>query len=337
LDWKVVLIIAFLTIFLNMPQIISEIKTGGENIHGMFSVTEERGTQVTKQSSLLSAVGTVVSCQLEYNVFMISSLERQDSERCEDIFTLGENAKKYTSSKIGNAGLSIAIIVGCLLFSIGGYILLGYYWWKEESDEKKRFLSILFLLNIISLLAFIPGVSQFVMRYCEILIFIPFVLLGLWIKILWEKTGSYRWIVVLPLIGMLIFLNLFIIARAATPFMEKRASNENNAILGEMEEMADYIASQSQPHQTIYISGDRICQRRFLGSMDYLLQESGVNALIPKKDEEFFDQATPFFYLTGRKISGRWQNKIIDGRSLAGFKTFHNGISVLVLKPVAGQ
>jgi 4-amino-4-deoxy-L-arabinose transferase-like glycosyltransferase len=293
LIWKSFLIILFVSVFLNVPQVISEVRNNGGNIRNFFSAANE---QSDSRREIISAAGVISSCQIIYNAHMLSSFENK--ENCENIFASGEKIKDFNNfpGNFTDSNFFMTSIILSILFSLGGYFLWGYYWRKEKDENKKNFLGILILFHVVAFGFFLPVASRLSIRYYIILFVIPFVLGGFWARFILEKIGKRAIFVLTIIMCILVFSNLFVISQAATPFLSGRGSDKNNSILGEIEPVANYITDKAKPHDTAYIVGERMYLERFSSSLEYLVRENNLNLFVPF-ETDVLDPDTPLFYI----------------------------------------
>ena len=296
LPWKSFLIIFLVAFFLNVPQVISETKTGGANIENFFAGA---GSQSDSGSDMVSNAGLIASCQTIYNIHMISSFENK--ENCGNILAAGKFEIKNLNNTPGNFSdmdLFVLSIVASVVFSIGGYFLWGYYWWKESNKSKRNFLGVLMLFHLITVAFFVVVASRLSMRYYIILFIVPFVLLGLWAELILENKNmkKYAGSIAIAVLGLLVFSNIFVIARAAGPFIRSRANNGDISVLGEIEPVASYIAGKSGAEKEAYLSGERLYLYRFSQPLEYLTRKENVNLSVPM-DGDSLDPKRLLFYI----------------------------------------
>ena len=275
--WKSVWLVFLLAILLNSPQIFSEVQTKGANTKNFFLGTT---AQTNAKNEMGDNLLGIVSCQMEFNFHMISGYESK--EECNNILAVNKVAVKKYSNIPGNfsdADLFMLSVVAGLAFSLGGYILLGYYFRREHNQARKDFLGLIILFNTISIFALVPVASHITMRYFIILFFVPFILLGLWGKFLMEKTREMPRTIMLIIWAILILTNFFVIMQYAKPYMEKRANNGENSILGEVQPIAEFIQKSAGSQKTAYMAGERIYEKRFFPALSYLLKQKEFNLI----------------------------------------------------------
>lgn len=276
-------IIFIVALVLNVPQIISEFKTKGENIKQLFL-----GTALVEQKSsktLFQKVTNDAACYSVANMYILSFLG--DSDNCK-IYN------KKVPLPLAHAGSAMA-------FTFGGLILLIHYLRQEIDPNKKRFL-VIFLIHIATIfLLMIPVASEISMRYFLILIFMPFIFLGLWAKFIQEKLKIYGFSLIAILLVFLLAINLYFIRKNFAMWRdvtEKTGGNFNNVYLGEMELIASYIVENSQNAKNIYITGNKDYLQTAFRSISYLIGLKGVKANI--FDSTKMEVDTSFFLANAR-------------------------------------
>lgn len=275
-------VLFFVTV--NWSQIFYDLKFQGANISGFFHGIE---TQSGGKSSLLRNMKLVTACQLQANAQIIFPIERR--EDCE-ILDFSKNYKGNSNVHGETKGLAYAAeVILVLAFSIGGYFLLFKYLFKKDTPfRQKIFLAISTVYNAITFLVFIPVAGEIGTRYFLVLIFMPFILLGLWVKAIFESTlniGAKK-IIIGVLFSILIVGNIYNISADVKKFKAGRASGDRLSVLSEIMPIADYIAEKSEPNKEIILSGERTSMNRFDKAIIYLVQKKDIKIRKSDADEE---------------------------------------------------
>jgi len=322
------LLIMGLAVLLNIPQIASEIKTGGQNTRNFFSGANK---QTGGGGLTIEHVGKIASCQVESGLHLTSAFENK--EECGNIFATGKYDIKKLKDVPGNFRnytYFVGSIVLAVIFSVGGYILLILAWLKQENRQKKNFLELLILFNLVALVFFLPVASNLSMRYYIITFVIPFVLLGLWIEFISKKLGKIGLFLTICGAAFLIFSNLFVIRQAAAPYARASASDGENSILGEIEPVAAYIVAKTEPRQTAYISGEKSYEQRYSGSLAYLAANSNIDLLEIEKVSEI-DPSFPQFYIVETTKKKYNQSDQFKGKTIGDVRQF-GSLTMLLFK-----
>ena len=189
----VILVIAFL----NIPQFIHEYRTDGENtqafIHGVILKTDYPAT-------FQQYVTRDLECYTQGNSYMLSSANGDNA--C-DIFHHGPK----------NALVYIADLIGALTLFLGGMFLLFYYLKKERDQKKKEFLSIAAGYVVLAFFVFLAFPYEVDARYFIVVFFMPFLLLGLWMKFLIEHLKTAGVIISSLLVFFLFGMNFIVVGK----------------------------------------------------------------------------------------------------------------------------
>lgn len=266
--------IVFIFVFsllLNIPQIMSEFQTGGENVKQFFVSSH---IQTKGKTEVLKNIQTVFSCHMQTNTQMLFSIDNM--EGCTDIFSLKERKRYQDTPGVLNNPLLISLIVSMsVLFSCIGYILFFVHYFKESDRHRKDFLLLTGIYTFCSLLLFIPVAVHMEPRYFVILFFVPFILFGLWLQFLLKYLKeNLLWIFWLIIAGAII-INLTIVWKTAVPLRNHSASDTEMSVLGEVEAITDFIAENTE-EQTVSLIGGRMYMKRFTKPLEYLLMKKGV-------------------------------------------------------------
>ena len=309
INWKNLLIIFLVAVFLNLPQIVSEIRSGGENTKNFFTSSS---TQSNSSSDMLANVGSMLSCQIEFNFHMISSFENK--ENCASILAYDKSTLKKANNVPGNfanAYLFQLSILFALIFSIGGYLLLGHYFYQEKNVARKNFLGLLILFNVISLASLVPVASHITMRYFIVFSVVPFVLLGLWVTFIIKMFAKVSKIVLVIVWIVLIVSNIMVVVQAAKPYSDGIVNDGDNSILGETKLMSDFILNSGVNHDDAYLEGEKTYVKRFFPAFEYLLQSSKLTLIkVDNSDDQIKIPAdSKIFYIAN---TGNTKYKIGD-------------------------
>lgn len=275
--WKNAIIILFFALLLNITQIASEIKTKGENTRYFFNaITLKNGNN--KNKSLLGNIKKDLVCHINGNVNIISSLG--SAEECQLYSSKDSTLYKMSFSLFG------------IIFSLGGFILMFYRLKNKNNSEDKTFLKITLSYIIISFLLFIPLINEIAIRYFLVIIFMPFIFLGLWIEFLLKKI-KFKNSLLFIAIAILIFLstNIFTIKKNFTEwsnYSKNTTVNFENTILKEVELMASFIIKNSEDKNTVFMDGKNLYIFKFQKSIEYFTEESGIK-INPLKEASIGD------------------------------------------------
>ena len=288
--WKNFVMVFLISIFLNMPQLYNEIKTGGENAKALF-----KGAEVKKENkSLLAKIGRTGECFMTANAFTISSLGSADE--CDFLTTKSKNK-------------AIDVILGGLLF-LGG-MGLGIWRLKTEPDGgKRRFLGLILAYTASLFIFMVPVAYEITLRYFLILAFLPFVLLGLWLEFWEKKIQKYGFLFYLTLIVILAGINLRTVQQNFSTLADYTRKTEmrnfDNVYLGELEAIARYIIENADG-QDVFLGGNGNYLFKASKSLAYLTGQAG--AKLSPLDKNKNSAGAPVFYL----VSTESKDKTIRG------------------------
>jgi 4-amino-4-deoxy-L-arabinose transferase-like glycosyltransferase len=282
---KYFVVILAMAIFMNAPQLMGEFQSGGRNVKAFFD-----GMRIKQhaETSTASKVVRATSCWVQGNLDIISGYEIDD--KCS--FSVGRN--------FGN---TLAFLLG-FIFVLGGTLLGFKYFSKEQNADKKLFLLTVTVFTSVSFLVFVKLAFELSVRFYLILIFLPFLLLGFWIKFLSEKFPKRGMIILIGFSVLLIFSNLFFVQqyfKGLSNYDKKDGGDGAITILGEAEAFSNFIVANSTQNKA-YLDGDGKILFKAFKSIKYLAAKSKIEVLeIGKKNQP----QGPYFYLGTTKDKER--------------------------------
>lgn len=304
-------------IFLNIPQIISEVQTKGMNTNAFFNGVGNR-TESTRTVS--ERVGRDALCHVRSNAFILTSLGHSDN--CNRFIALMKRKFPMTHP------LDIVHAILEIVFTVGGIFLLGFFAWKETRLEK-RFLFVGVLVFMVALfLLIIPVSNEIAMRYFLASAFVPFVLLGAWGKFLFER-GRWGIATFVLFVSLLLFLNALFLKKEAALFASGRVSDADMAILGETEPLAEFLSRHTPSQGTAHLIGMRSYRKRFHKALAYPLHLEGKKLLRFEK-KGMPEKSGPVF-LIRKKTKSYDAMSEIDGMPILDRKT-SGRVSVFLLR-----
>lgn len=319
--WRDVFLVLFFFLVVNIEQLNYELHTNGANISHLFKGAQSESN--IGATVLASNITTLVACQIQANIHIV--MAPIDFENCGSIFNVRRAAEKEWilsgAGKFINGGLFTLEMLFCVLFSIGGYVLARRCLKKEQNEEKRKFLGLFLFYNLVSLLVMIPVTSQLSVHYFNILIFVPFILLGLWADLLLESERAWKEKVFIFGLIVLLGMNFLFLIQKARIYENKGMSNVDESILGEIIPMVDYLIAESEWSDRVYIDGSKFYLKRFLKPFDYLSRKQGVQMIRPANDRSF-DVGTKFFYIDGTKKDTKRDSDVINGDKILTKKRF---------------
>lgn len=189
-------------VFVNIPQISSEIQTGGLNTQTfILSIANKNG----RNTNLVDNLTLNISCHLRANYGILTAYGNEEECGYSDVY---KDVKKLDNAKVPLLDKIILVLYIFLasIFSIGGYYLM-FRKIKKETDSKRKLLAKLVgFYVLLTFVFFIVWATELSMRFFLILEFVPFLLLGFWLEYIWENTGKL-WLIVV-LVTLISFFNL---------------------------------------------------------------------------------------------------------------------------------
>jgi len=317
---------------LNAPQLISESRTHFQNSRYFFQVFSGRSPQ--QGSGLLENFALNVICQSQANAVFLSSLNGVDS--CTVFSELRPST--YSEGTITDYVISMFSIVFGFCFSAAGYVLLVYYFKKEKNERKKIFLGTLLIYSVLTFLVILPVASHnSQVRYWQPTLFLPFLFLGLLLHFCSKRfSKKCNWFLA-PVVVFLVVANFWTIALQVKKYEAQLQNTPQYVVLGELENMRDYIAAQEHGAKVAFLVGE---DKRMLNGPDkyvqnyykplaYVLWQRNINLLKNQKDLDNLPADAIFFHV-GQKGEDQ-QLTDINGFTISQGKSFGN-IDVYSLK-----
>jgi len=320
-----ILMIVFFILLTNIGQIAYGLKNGWlNNERFRLAITDSAGGNDTSRNLPMDLL-----CQSQANLHIISSLG--NSEEC-NFYKVYHRAttKGLSGLRQEDKPTFILMLLG-IAYSLGGYILLGFFWHKEKDERRKNFLAAVGVYGLVSLVAMFPIITQASLRYYIVSFFLPFIFLAVWLKFFNRlANGEIRRAALLIMIAFLGFFQLQKLNSVRADFQSLRASDEHYAIWGEVENMASYIAENSNG-EDVYIAGKRDYFSRFYKPLLYAGKAVGVNIQRGDKSEEIPAGAHIFFIQDAASSKKMNSKKTFMGHLVENYKIFGN-VAIINLK-----
>lgn len=166
-QWKALLITLSIAVFMNIPQIVSEIRTGGENI---AAFAEGFSSKTSEKSDVSEKIRHASICLIQGHVAMLSAVASSDD--CD-----------LASKKNRGSAYFWPILLGGIVFVFGGLLIALTSLYRERDPEKKDLVGILLAYSALSFLLLVPLGEEVSLRFFIALLFSPFLLLGFWIRL----------------------------------------------------------------------------------------------------------------------------------------------------------
>lgn len=327
--WKKFTVILLLSLFLNTGQLIHETETYGSNTRAFFHETLKSSGSDTPW---IRNTEFIIVCQIQSNFHILSSyFSEEKCGRGSDIFS----SRTWEKSKIAEfflmKKLLLLKIALCIIFSLGGYILLGIHWWKESHEEKRNFLFLVSLSQTLVFLVLVPVASEITLRYFIILAFVPFVLLGLWMNFFLQKKVSGV-LILLALFFFFVSSNISSSLHVAHLLSSHTRSDDRTAIFGEVVSMANFLIREKRDRGYLYVEGNAEYEKRLYLPLEYLTSKQGLH-LIEVRRKTHLKSGERVVYITGfSKKSPVSSLDDEDDMLLRDSKVFHNIVLFILEK-----
>lgn len=278
IEFKKIIAVFLITLSFNIPMAVYEVKTGGENfkafLEGTDSKTEE-GISVSER------VMSNIKCQIQGSSFVVTGYKNDDD--C-GIFQFDDES--------GHIKNTLNIIFGICFFIVGVGIILFFLKRKKVFFENRIFL-IMVSYFLISLIIFSLLSGEISLRMFTMIIFVPFLFLGLWVHVIVDVTGKLGKIFSIFLIAILSAANLFVFKGTYFSLGDMYRDDKyfGGVSLGEMENIADYMENNSE-------SGKKVSISKFTNakSLEYLLEKKGKNVEVINEDDKI-SRNSLYFYI----------------------------------------
>lgn len=264
---RVFLIVSTVAVLLNAGQILSEIRTGGENLSAFFSgidAKEEKGSGFSKNIVKDSV------CFVQGSVYILTSHEISDT--CDT-----------KSTRNGSNGIFFA---GGIFLFFGGIAFAFRAFYREREVSKRYFLIINMAFLLLSFLLFIPLANEISMRFFLMTVFLPFILLGLWFNLFVEVFPRWAFVGIAAISSILILANVYAVQQSFSEYasyLDKHSeAGMDNVLLREVEEAADFIVSRSGDSNTVSLGGDSRYLFKALKSIRYFTEKQGIDIIQQK-------------------------------------------------------
>ncbi|MFA7209260.1 MAG: glycosyltransferase family 39 protein [Parcubacteria group bacterium] len=282
------------TLLVNVPQIASEFQSGGINTRAfILSVTEKN----ERNTSMLDNFALDVSCHIRANYGILAAYGNEEECGYGDLV----NRMEKLDSKnvpLADKAVFLVYVIAAAVFSVGGYYLAFREIKKREDKEKNLFAKLTAAYVILTFLFFIVWATELSMRFFLILEFVPFLLLGFWLKFLWEKADR-RWIA----IALVVSASFFNLQKNFSVFHDLQfGGREINGdfeyiTLGEadfiVEYMRDNIVADSR---TAYVDAQAGYLFKSLKSLRFIAEKSDLEVIELSEDVKLAG-GSQLFYL----------------------------------------
>lgn len=292
--WKGAALTVLFFLLMNIGQLASEIRTGGDNSSALLKSVLSRSDQ--RRGFPVNDLKNVISCQIESGIYFISSLQenRECGKKLDISFILAKTSKQTFFENVKELGIFFLGVV----FLIGGHVILWKKFFNESNQPRKNFLGLLAVYNLIALLVLLPVAGEVEIRYFVVLMMIPFVLLGLWIDF-FEENSCFNGASIGVLASILIFLNLYADYGYFLKYANGEMSDKKISVLGEILPVANYISdNKSASSKDVIFYGSKNYRKRFYKPLSYLLSKKDVG--LEQKKLDYAMEGEYAFYVSAK-------------------------------------
>ncbi|MEI7749547.1 MAG: glycosyltransferase family 39 protein [Candidatus Moraniibacteriota bacterium] len=296
---------AILAVFLilNSSQILSEYETGMNNTKTFINYFLRNKSAAVPKGDRLTPFENDLSCHFAANFFFLTSY---GEDKCSyEYSNIVAPDRKVGADKVLKTETDRLRLIVSLLFSLAGYALLVFRARKETDAKRKNFLVLTSLYATLGFCVMIPLSSDVFndLRYYTFELFIPFLLFGLVVEHLASNVTLRRYRLVVPVVGVLFVLIAISDVRGilaeATMLNDGNGICSRTAILGEMEPIADHIATHSGGRSTVYLEGDNMMISYIIFPMKFLLDGRRIDVIKVNGDDQPADRLV--FHATCKK------------------------------------
>jgi len=167
----------------------------------------------------------------------------------------------------------------------------------------KIFLGLICLYIGLGFAVLYPIIIDAPLRYYLPVFFVPYLFLGFMLELIRQKYIRIFFPVMLVSLALLVSLNFITIFAEAKLYVSNNHSQPQYVVLGELEHMRDYIVSQTDSNQTVYMIADGKYMQNYYLPLFYELQEKNISLVRELKDVNSILPDEPLFFV-GKKVVG---------------------------------
>lgn len=282
---KKIAIVFMLVLFFNLGQIIGEQRSGFRNTRTFFVSMLDSG--VHNDNTLARNILNDLVCHSQANFFMVFPIGNNICDFSVSDMLAG-NFNEITAEKKEDINFWIGIFCGAV-FSIVGYLLLGYFYLKELEAKRKYFLGLILLYLVASFFVMLPVISP-ALRYFNHTFFVPLVMLGLLVKFLSSKfSKKYSLVVLMFLLVIGVWSNF-----SAIGAVVRDDFSHSRIVLGQIEQLADFIIANNNSDKKVYLFGSARSLEYYkplgyiLKSKNVILTKLDKSGEVPADKESFY-------------------------------------------------
>lgn len=310
-SWRglVLFLVCFLAV--NWAQIYRDVNHHYSNTNRFLKAISKTSSG-DGESALLRNINEATACEVQSGVYLLSSWGN-----------LGKCEPWESALRPHDIETRTTFIAG-FIFVFGGYILFARYFRREPDDRKWDFLFVTGLYAIVSFVVSIPIITQVSTRYYITSFFLPFIILGLWMKFLGNKVGKIGSVFAVVAIALFLVLfagNIRSLSLWSWKLSHGSASDSKTVFYAEVRDMMSYMEAQL-PEQNIGLLGSGDSMSRFFKSLNYIAENDGRTLF--DLSNKHRDPHGRFFYIdesvpeSELRVQSTYKGYVVEGYRVFG-------------------
>lgn len=320
---KCAVIVLTTALFLNIPQLISESKTGGENTKELIAAVLSPDSSITVKKTIQTGL-----CHIQANSEILTYYGYQ--QKCDYfvsppvvlLHNTGKPEPLMTDRQKYFGGATLMFI-----FSLMGYFLIVHNLRWEKEKEKKYFLVLITMFMVASFITFIPVIKDTRARYFVYAEFMPFLLAGMFAKLILKKMNRYVALAIVAAGFLAIsWTNLQLVTKSFQEFEGKGTYGENSeqsTTVGEEEYLANFILENRGSSQVVYLDGDATGLAKVMKPIQYFFRN--IPDLEVKSSEKAKATEQNVSYFRAYFIGSNNRQKVVSETSIKDRKILVRG------------
>ena len=334
LKWWLISIAVF--IFLNIPLIVNDIKTNGENLKEFKKALLDRSGDEKSKHNIIAKGIKNIGAHAQYNWIILTGHQVAGLPE----WYHGEISCRQDCARGFLQGLiSLSVIV----LGIVGWFLL---YRKEKNKARKNFLRIIIIWAGMTFLIFTPLAYDIAPRFFLLNAPIVFVLFGFALSVLKDRAGEKGALVIVVIILSVVLSNTFFVARHFKELAQ--SSKDKNFILtyndrilkektritlGQIELIVDWLEEKQMTNQyPIFVQAQSEYERAFIGR---IRARNIERSSIPDKLDTLYRQGNYFVILRTQSNQDKSLGKFKERMNVIEEKNFGT-LTAYYLQPKEG-
>lgn len=320
-------------IFLNIPLIVNDVKTGGENLVEFMDVVLDRGESAGDNYNIVDKVVKNVGAHTQYYWLILTGDQFAGLPELK-----GSDIRCEYDCRRG-------MIRGMISFVMIFFGVVGWVWLYriEEDENKKDFLKLVAVWGVVVFAVYTPLAYDIAPRFFLLNAPLMFVLLGFVPKAISTESKKPGHIIAISLIVLCIVSNLFFVSKyfnelSRSTTDENFVLNYNDRILKEktrvtlaqMESIVDWMEEEYHENgYPIFIHAQPEYKRAFWERVDV---RDIPRDHVPKDLKPLYRQGNYFIIIRTQSDQDDFLEKFVKGMNIIDIKNFGT-LSVYQLEP----